>query len=47
MTILAAEHLSVSFGGVHAIDDVNLAVAPGVIFSIIGPTAPARPRCST
>ncbi len=37
MTILAAEHLSISFGGVQAVDDVSLAVEPGLVFSIIGP----------
>jgi ABC-type branched-subunit amino acid transport system ATPase component len=31
MTILATEHLSIAFGGVHALEDVNLAVAPGLV----------------
>ena len=42
MTILAAEHLSISFGGVHAVDDVNLAIAPGQVFSIIGPNGAGK-----
>jgi branched-chain amino acid transport system ATP-binding protein len=35
--ILVAEHLSISFGGLRAVDDVSLSVAPGLVFSIIGP----------
>jgi branched-chain amino acid transport system ATP-binding protein len=42
VSILAAEHLSVSFGGVRAVDDVSLAVEPGVVFSIIGPNGAGK-----
>ena len=42
MTILAAEHLSISFGGVRAVDDVSFAVAPGLAFSIIGPNGAGK-----
>jgi branched-chain amino acid transport system ATP-binding protein len=42
MSILAAEHLSISFGGVRAVDDVSFAVAPGVAFSIIGPNGAGK-----
>jgi branched-chain amino acid transport system ATP-binding protein len=42
MTLLAAEHLSISFGGVRALDDVSLAVAPGAVFSIIGPNGAGK-----
>ena len=42
MTILAAEHLSISFGGVRAVDDVSLAVEPGLVFSIIGPNGAGK-----
>jgi branched-chain amino acid transport system ATP-binding protein len=40
--ILVAEHLSIAFGGVHAVDDVSLAVAPGLVFSIIGPNGAGK-----
>ena len=40
--ILVAEHLSISFGGVHAVEDVSLAVAPGLVFSIIGPNGAGK-----
>src|SRR5262245_248688 len=37
VTILAAQDLSIAFGGVHAIDGVSFAVAAGPVFSLIGP----------
>jgi len=37
VSILAAEGLSIAFGGVRAIDQVSLAIEPGIVFSIIGP----------
>jgi branched-chain amino acid transport system ATP-binding protein len=42
MTILAAERLSVSFGGVQAIDQVSLTIEPGLVFSIIGPNGAGK-----
>jgi branched-chain amino acid transport system ATP-binding protein len=42
MTLLAAERLSISFGGVCALDDVSLEVAPGLVFSIIGPNGAGK-----
>ena len=42
MTILAAEHLSIAFGGVRAVDDVSFNVAPGIVFSIIGPNGAGK-----
>jgi len=42
MTVLATEHLSITFGGVHALEDVNLAIAPGIVFSIIGPNGAGK-----
>ena len=42
MSILKAEGLSISFGGVRAIDQVSLAVEPGGVFSIIGPNGAGK-----
>jgi branched-chain amino acid transport system ATP-binding protein len=42
VTILAAEHVSIAFGGVRAVDDVSLDVSPGAVFSIIGPNGAGK-----
>jgi branched-chain amino acid transport system ATP-binding protein len=42
VSILAAERLSVAFGGVRAIDEVSLSIEPGVVFSIIGPNGAGK-----
>ncbi|MBM4205265.1 MAG: ABC transporter ATP-binding protein [Gammaproteobacteria bacterium] len=36
MSLLTAEHLTVNFGGVKAVDDVSFGVEPGEVFSVIG-----------
>jgi branched-chain amino acid transport system ATP-binding protein len=42
VSILEAERLSIAFGGVRAIDDITLAIEPGVVFSIIGPNGAGK-----
>lgn len=42
MTLLAANGISVSFGGVKAVQDVSFAVEPGQVFSIVGPNGAGK-----
>jgi branched-chain amino acid transport system ATP-binding protein len=42
MTILEAENLGISFGGLRAVDGVSFAVAAGEVFSIIGPNGAGK-----
>ncbi len=42
MMMLEAERLSISFGGVRAIDNVSLAIEGGLVFSIIGPNGAGK-----
>lgn len=42
MTILQTERLSISFGGVRAVDGVNISVETGQVFSIIGPNGSGK-----
>ena len=42
MTILATEGLSLSFGGVRAVDGVTLSVPENFVFSIIGPNGAGK-----
>ncbi|MBO6556818.1 MAG: ABC transporter ATP-binding protein [Pseudomonadales bacterium] len=41
-SLLAAEGLTLTFGGVHAVDDVSFSVEPGEVFSIIGPNGAGK-----
>jgi branched-chain amino acid transport system ATP-binding protein len=42
MTILQVENLSISFGGILAVDDASFEVRQGEIFSIIGPNGAGK-----
>jgi len=42
VTILEAERLSISFGGVRAVAEVSLAIEAGGVFSIIGPNGAGK-----
>jgi branched-chain amino acid transport system ATP-binding protein len=44
--VLAVEDVSLAFGGVRALTGVSFDIRKGEIRAIIGPTAPARRRCS-
>jgi len=42
MSELVVEHLSLSFGGVKAINDVSFSVEPGEVYAIIGPNGAGK-----
>jgi branched-chain amino acid transport system ATP-binding protein len=42
MVILETDRLSIAFGGVRAIDEVNITVESGQVFSIIGPNGSGK-----
>ncbi len=42
MSYLSVEDLSISFGGIRAVDDVSFAVEEGEVFAIIGPNGAGK-----
>ena len=42
MSLLAANNISLAFGGVHAVEDVSFSVNEGEVFSIIGPNGAGK-----
>ncbi len=45
MTLLAVNHLSKQFGGIHAVDDVSLNIGRGEIYGLIGPNGAGKTTC--
>ncbi len=44
--VLKVENITMQFGGVIAVDNMNLEINKGEIVSLIGLTEPVRPRPS-
>ena len=46
-SVLYADHITIQFGGLVAVDDVSFTIPPKSVVSLIGPNGPGRPRSST
>ena len=40
--VLKADHLSIQFGGLKAVDDVNLSISQGELYGLIGPNGAGK-----
>ena len=41
-TLLEVNHLSISFGGLRAVDDLNLSIKKGELYGLIGPNGAGK-----
>jgi ATPase subunit of ABC transporter with duplicated ATPase domains len=46
-TVIEAKNLSKAYGDKLLFEDLSFSLPPGGIVGVIGPTAPARPPCSS
>ena len=46
MGVLEVKNLGISFGGLRAVDDFNLAVEKGQLYGLIGPNGAGKERTS-
>ncbi len=42
MAVLDINHLSISFGGLHAVDDFNVSIEKGCLYGLIGPNGAGK-----
>lgn len=42
MALLEVNHLSISFGGLHAVDDFNVSIEKGELYGLIGPNGAGK-----
>lgn len=47
MALLEVKNLSISFGGLKAVDNFQISIDKGQLYGLIGPMAPGRQRYST
>ena len=46
MALLEVNHLNISFGGLHAVDDFHVSIEKGQLYGLIGPNG-ATTICQT
>ena len=47
MALLEVKNLGISFGGLRAVDDFNVAIEKGQLYGLIGPKEPEKQLCLT
>ena len=46
MALLEVTDLGISFGGLRAVDEVNMSLEQGALVGLIGPNGAGKQRCS-